>query len=898
MIRLSTFGLVGLVVLAQASANPACYTLGLVDTATVNRKQGFPDKFETQNYNSPDLSVKFVMDYSVDHTFNNLNISESAIPEQYYFRYYLTPEGEDLGVAVLDSEGYTLGGRYIYTKTIWPEQSFIFPVHRRLRPGLTYYFRNYRVRNDCMYPSWAWQRYYPEDVLTSPSKEVVYGLPSPVTAIQVVLLDQSKTILVSWPLPTDTGNELPADNNRSIPVKYYVELTEVNTTANSTLRILNSTWLNFTTQVNLTESSLVIGILYNISLRVENEIGLSTATTRYLRPATNPSVPDSFQAALNPSDVTNVSGNMFAVLSWKDPIDKGLGLPCLSTSYSPCDEFPIHIVNYSLSLSGEPNVVLDGTTKSFDVIFSADSLVSKLQDTSLAAQNYQEERFGYYSAYGEASTLHKSYPLPPPMRIGYFEPCFPYCSNASKNQINFVSPPNARGISDYCYPCDGCRFDSQTACPSSWNFNITASFNPFEQCGSDIQPCKNPVVEIYPVNSSQIKIQAIWLDPTTKDSSTLSQMYANSRVVFGKNITFEYEKDFESVLAPWKNWRDYIDVTRTETGFFCNGSYSDPEGCSHLNNNAQLYYGSMQNATDLRMFEYGWSEIVVKVTFQEGLLSLQQDPTLCVTAIGDFNSRSKLCFVLKTIRSNPNFVTPSFSQDLNIGCEFSKVFEAQDKTEANLDIAEARRMKYFVKIVSGGGYVQSVYRNSSFSHLPRGASLMPYGDVVTNPVSYRLQWTPERHQEGYTYVVTLEAIGYINGSNVPMVSSSNSMLTVRLTVLRCKMCVNNVSLELIAQEWRTSWLNIWSGNHMLWQQNDISLGPVFTVDCGNGYYCDDDLYHIGERYGVSVSDLLWWNPDIADDAGRSAKYALKTGQEICVLPNTCLTSGHIFSAGY
>uniref|UniRef100_A0A7S4UB98 Fibronectin type-III domain-containing protein n=2 Tax=Guillardia theta TaxID=55529 RepID=A0A7S4UB98_GUITH len=671
MIHFSTVGLAVLVVLAQVSANPACYTLGLVDSATVNRKPGFPDKFETQNYNSPDPSVKFVMDYSVDSTFANLNISESAIPDQYYFRYYLTPEGEDLGVALKDSDGYTLGGRYIYSKTQWPEQSFIFPVNRRLRPGRTYYFRNYRVRDDCMYPSWAWQKYYPEDVLTSPFSKVVYGLPSPVNSIQVVLLDQSKTVLVSWPLPTDTGNALPADNNRSVPVRYYLELTEVNRTANSTILNLNSTWLNFSAEVNLTESSLQIGILYNISLQVENEIGFSPVTSRYLRPATNPGVPDLFQAALNPNNLTNVSGNMFAVLSWKDPIDKGLGHPCLSASYSPCYEYPIHIVNFSLSLSGEPAVILDGATKTFDVIFSANSLVSKLQNTFLTAQNYQDDQLGYYSAYGKSATLQKSYPLPFPMRLGYFLPCAPTCANESKNQIIFVSPPNARGISDYCTPCNGCGVDSQIACPSSWTPNITANFNPVEECGSSVHLCKNPAVEIFPGKPYQFTVQAIWLDPTTSDSSTLSKTYGNSQVVYAKNIRFEYEKDFDSVLAPYvgSDWSKFVSVSRRDV--FCNGSSSDPVGCSQLNNNSHQYFGSTQSVSDWRMFEYGWSELIVDVSFRAELLYIPQDPTLCVTAIGDSNSRSKLCFVLKTIRSSPSFVTPSLRAELHVGCEFA-----------------------------------------------------------------------------------------------------------------------------------------------------------------------------------------------------------------------------------
>ena len=29
-----------------------------------------------------------------------------------------------------------------------------------------------------------------------------------------------------------------------------------------------------------------------------------------------------------------------------------------------------------------------------------------------------------------------------------------------------------------------------------------------------------------------------------------------------------------------------------------------------------------------------------------------------------------------------------------------------------------------------------------------------------------------------------------------------------------------------------------------------------------GDLCNDDLKHISSRYGVTVADLLWWNPDL------------------------------------
>jgi len=88
-------------------------------------------------------------------------------------------------------------------------------------------------------------------------------------------------------------------------------------------------------------------------------------------------------------------------------------------------------------------------------------------------------------------------------------------------------------------------------------------------------------------------------------------------------------------------------------------------------------------------------------------------------------------------------------------------------------------------------------------------------------------------------------------------------------------------------------------------QGEVQLGPVLKVSrteqCslqGREYLCNDDLSHIGKRYGVAVKDLLWWNPDIADEAGRQVDYRLVENQEVCVLPQTCITDAHIYSAGY
>ena len=44
-----------------------------------------------------------------------------------------------------------------------------------------------------------------------------------------------------------------------------------------------------------------------------------------------------------------------------------------------------------------------------------------------------------------------------------------------------------------------------------------------------------------------------------------------------------------------------------------------------------------------------------------------------------------------------------------------------------------------------------------------------------------------------------------------------------------------------------------------------------------GDFCNDDLSHISSRYGVSVKDLLWWNPDLYGKPSTSLPPCLSVG---------------------
>jgi hypothetical protein len=62
--------------------------------------------------------------------------------------------------------------------------------------------------------------------------------------------------------------------------------------------------------------------------------------------------------------------------------------------------------------------------------------------------------------------------------------------------------------------------------------------------------------------------------------------------------------------------------------------------------------------------------------------------------------------------------------------------------------------------------------------------------------------------------------------------------------------------------------------------------------------CMESVKTLATRYGVTEQDVLWWNPDLYDEAFAAGGSILKPGQEVCVLPNTCVNNAHIDTGGF
>ena len=98
-----------------------------------------------------DASTRYVMEYSNDAGFANLDVLDTT-NVHLQSAYPFANDGADMEDAFLtDSDNSVIAGRFLYTKDAI-DQEFFFPKLLRLRLGRAFYFRNYRVHNNCFFP--------------------------------------------------------------------------------------------------------------------------------------------------------------------------------------------------------------------------------------------------------------------------------------------------------------------------------------------------------------------------------------------------------------------------------------------------------------------------------------------------------------------------------------------------------------------------------------------------------------------------------------------------------------------------------------------------------------------------------------------------------------------------
>ena len=203
-----------------------------------------------------------------------------------------------------------------------------------------------------------------------------------------------------------------------------------------------------------------------------------------------------------------------------------------------------------------------------------------------------------------------------------------------------------------------------------------------------------------------------------------------------------------------------------------------------------------------------------------------------------------------------------------------------------------------------------------------------------NPTSANLEWIARKGQESFKYRICVVAIDLSKAfSSVGEVGAGEGdgggqVFCLNVDVQRCRYCPRQQdSLQTVAKSWHGAWLEVWSGNHIYDSPDSLlfdtspplqnpappssrastQAGPQIAgeasklqnsfnpIEVGVMYAVDehDDLWHLALRYGVELSDVLFWNPDLADGKAKEDQYALVPHQELCLLPPTCIYSARV-----
>jgi hypothetical protein len=263
LICVALFGISG------SSGDLSCDFLeGVIKTPgsdTVGLNPLHPGQFATKNSNSPDATVRVVMDYSSDPAFTNLaNVDVSSDIFQSDYRIPLAGIDVDDEFRI-NGEGDVMAGRFVYVEGA-VDQEFYFPQTRKLGSGRVYYFRNYRVRGDCVAPPVESHVTFPSEVATTPVSEKSKGLPS--VPLGLVVTDVSRDRLaVTWLAPLDSGDASPL----GMAVSYVVTVTAVVDASTGVLmQAYSETVIQTDTSAVFT---LVQGQLYRIDVSSRNDFG-------------------------------------------------------------------------------------------------------------------------------------------------------------------------------------------------------------------------------------------------------------------------------------------------------------------------------------------------------------------------------------------------------------------------------------------------------------------------------------------------------------------------------------------------------------------------------------------------------------------------------------------------
>ncbi len=114
------------------------------------------------------------------------------------------------------------------------------------------------------------------------------------------------------------------------------------------------------------------------------------------------------------------------------------------------------------------------------------------------------------------------------------------------------------------------------------------------------------------------------------------------------------------------------------------------------------------------------------------------------------------CYTLLVPRPAPRLLAPSneSAYQATVGCALDVVFQADDRTSADLEPAVAAASGFAPAVLLLSVLASSAYSQRSSSQLPAGATLeteeAPPG-AVSNPATSVIRWIPRKGQEGFSY---------------------------------------------------------------------------------------------------------------------------------------------------
>ncbi|EKX48853.1 hypothetical protein GUITHDRAFT_136509 [Guillardia theta CCMP2712] len=262
---------------------------------------------------------------------------------------------------------------------------------------------------------------------------------------------------------------------------------------------------------------------------------------------------------------------------------------------------------------------------------------------------------------------------------------------------------------------------------------------------------------------------------------------------------------------------------------------------------------------------------------------------------------SRLCILLRIASPSPSFLPLAGALPLasalpahvkgeflaTAGCSLAVTIAGADGTSAGISPAEASILGYELRMKHQLTIITSAAGTSlTLQGLPPGAEFLGSDMVWANPVERNLLWKPARGQDSLKYdfcFILTDSSGISTTGGYGLLGGSDFCL--RISVSRCKYCIQEgESLYDISHVWRTTWLNLWSGNEQLVHPalpgvgTELLLGQVYKA------LASDTLQSLSAKFMVTIDDLVFWNPDLAVNVSLSSTDRLVEGQAICILP--------------